>query len=159
MYSSRLLAVSVLLVACSRSEPPQKEVSASAPAPAAKQAEPPKPSIEDTTFRLALTGKPDYAAGKESAVDLVLEARGGYHVNQEYPIRIDLKAPASVKLPKPSLGRADAAQFGEERARFELPFSADKGTHELLANVDFAVCTKETCVPDQRTLALSLEVH
>lgn len=121
---------------------------APAPAPAPEKKEPPKQAVEDTSFRLALQNDPSYGAGKPSTVRLVLEARGGYHVNQDYPIRVDLRAPAAVKLTKATLEKADAAQFGEESARFDVGFSAEPGAHELLADVDFAVCTKETCVPE-----------
>jgi hypothetical protein len=155
---STLLLLSV--VACSKSEPAEKAAPSPAPTqPAAKSAEPAKPVVEDTTFKLALSGEPTYTAGQQGTVQVTLQARGGYHVNQEYPIRIDFKAPNGVKLGKGSLERADAKQFGEESARFELPFSAEPGVHDLTADVDFAVCTKETCVPDQRTLALSLTVR
>lgn len=153
-----LLLSSALLCGCSRSEAP------SAPAPAvlaAKPAEPlkPTPTVEDNTFKLSLSTAAGYAGGKEGALSVTLEARGGYHVNQEYPIRVDLKAPGDVKLEKTSLGRSDAAQFSEQSARFDLPFSATAGSHDLTAVVDFAVCTKETCLPDQRTVALALQVR
>jgi hypothetical protein len=160
------LALSILglisQLGCGDREAPR--VAAPSPAPAApaaapKPAEPPQPRVEDTTYRLALESEPNYSAGKVGAVRLVLEARGGYHVNQDYPIRVDLQAPAAVKLTKSSLGKADAAQFGEESARFDLGFSAEPGAHELLATVDFAVCTKETCVPEQRKLAVALNVQ
>ena len=149
------------LASCSRSEPARDPGATALPAaaPLAKQAEPPKPSIDDTTFRLSLTGPQEYAAGAASSVELTLEARGGYHVNQDYPIRVDVKAPAAVKLAKATFGRPDATEFGEQQARFALPFSAEKGTHDLTATVDFAVCTKETCVPDQRTVAVPVSVR
>lgn len=156
------LLAAALLAACSRSEPPAAPVStpesAEKKAPAVAE-QPKKPSIDDTTFRLALVGAPEYAADKEGTVELTLEARGGYHVNQDYPIRVDLSAPAGVKLGKASLGKPDAAKFNEQEARFQLPFSASAGAHDLTATVDFAVCTKETCVPDQRTVALAVQVR
>jgi hypothetical protein len=127
--------------------------------PAAKAPEKATPRIDDTTFHLALESEPNYSAGQPASVRLVLEARGGYHVNQDYPLRVELKAPPAVKLTKASLAKAVAAQFSEEAARFDLGFSAEPGSHELTAMVDFAVCTKETCVPDQRTLAVDLRVQ
>ncbi|MET0339696.1 MAG: hypothetical protein ABW252_01780 [Polyangiales bacterium] len=162
MRSLSLCALFALTsLGCSKSEP---AVSPAAPAPAAaapvaKNAEAPRPTIEDNTFKLVLSGDPAYEAGKPGAAKLVLEARGGYHVNQDYPIRVDLKAPAGVKLTKASLSRPDAAQFGEHSAEFALPFEAGQGAHALTATVDFAVCTAETCVPDQRTVALDLNVR
>lgn len=160
MRTLRYVFSLLLLAACSRSETHSKSAAPAPSLPAEKKVEEaPQPTIEDTTFKLALAGQPAYAAGERAAVQLTLEARGGYHVNQEYPIRIELKAPSGVKLEKASLERADAAQFGEQSARFELPFSGEAGTHELTASVDFAVCTAETCVPDQRTLALPLTIR
>jgi hypothetical protein len=145
---------SLALSACSKAEPRPEPVAPAAPALAAA----PTPSVEDNTFKLALVSEPEYTAGAPARLQLLLEAKGGYHVNQDYPIRVDLKAPAAVKLQKASLGKPDAAEFGEHKARFDVPFSADKGSHQLMADVDFAVCTPETCVPDQRTLAVSLSV-
>jgi hypothetical protein len=148
------------LLGCSKSEAPTpapvEPAPSAAPAPAAAPA--PTPSIEDKTFKLALVSEPAYTAGAPAKLKLVLEARGGYHVNQDYPIKIDLKAPAAVKLAKASLGKADAAEFGEPAAKFDVPFTAESGAHQLTADVDFAVCTPETCMPDQRTLAVSLNV-
>lgn len=160
MRTLRYSLLLLLVAACTRSETASKAPAASPP-PAATKAveEAAKPTIEDTTFKLALVGEPAYKAGERAAVQLTLEARGGYHVNQEYPIRVEVKAPPGVTLEKASLERADAAQFGEQSARFELPFSGEAGTHELTASVDFAVCTAETCVPDQRTLALPLTIR
>ena len=60
----------------------------------AKKVEVPKPSVDDTSFHLALESQPTYTSGQAGTVQLVLEARGGYHVNEDYPLRVDLKAPA-----------------------------------------------------------------
>jgi hypothetical protein len=156
----RLLLGSLLLAACDKTAPPQPAAQAPVAQPTARaQPEAAKPTVEDNTFKLSLAPAPGYAGGKEGAVELKLEARGGYHVNQDYPIRVDLKAPGDVKLDKTTLGKPDAAQFSEASARFSLPFSATAGAHELTATVDFAVCTKETCLPDQRTVALALQVN
>ena len=156
-----LLLSAALLGSCSRSEAPAAPAAPVAPAKTAelKPTPTPTPVVEDNTFKLSLSTAPGYAGGKEGALALTLEARGGYHVNQEYPIRVDLKAPGDVKLEKTTLGKPDAAQFSEQSARFDLPFSATAGAHDLTAVVDFAVCTKETCLPDQRTVALALQVR
>jgi len=167
MISKRQLVLSLcgmLLAACDgggeAATPPAPPAIAAAPLEKAPEAPkgPPPASIQETTFGLALEADPAYTEGKESKFRIVLTAKGGYHVNQDYPIRVDLSGPESLRLDKRSLGKPDAAAFGEEAARFEVPFSAQKGTHEVSAVVDFAVCTKETCVPDQRTLALNLQV-
>jgi hypothetical protein len=128
-----------------------------APAPAAAAA-PAKPSIEDAAFRLAFEKPGAYTAGTPGKVQVVLESKGGYHVNKDYPIRVDLKAKEGVKLDKAALTKPDAA-LSDKSARFDVGFTADKGTHDVEATVDFAVCTAETCVPDQRTIAIALDVQ
>ncbi|MDB4975661.1 MAG: hypothetical protein JWN48_4002 [Myxococcaceae bacterium] len=153
------LALACAVAGCSRSEAPAPAVQAAPTAALPKPLEAPKPTIEDNTFKLSLVPATGYNGSKEGKVELTLEARGGYHVNQDYPIRVDLKAPADVKLDKTTLGKPDAAEFSEHSARFELPFAATSGAHDLVATVDFAVCTKETCLPDQRTVALALQVQ
>lgn len=157
--SARIATLVILAAACSREQPAAAPAEEPKLAPlVTKPADPPKPSVEDTTFRLALEA-PAAAPDQPATAELTLEARGGYHVNQEYPIRVDLKAPPGLKLEKTSFERADATAFSEERAAFKLPFTAASGSYDLTATVDFAVCTKETCVPDQRTVALALQVR
>jgi hypothetical protein len=157
------LALCLGALACGGQEPKQAPEGATSPAPATpaveKKAETPKQSIDDTSFHLALQSQPTYTSGEPGTVQLVLEARGGYHVNEDYPLSVKLQAPKAVKLSKFTLAKSDAAQIGQEQARFDVGFAAEPGTHELLATVDFAVCTKETCVPDQRTVAVALKVQ
>jgi hypothetical protein len=149
------------LLACGGSDSPASAAPAApAPAPKAPAAPPaPTPVVEDTSFRLAFEKPGALSAGQPGTVQVVLESKGGYHVNQDYPIRVDLKAPEGVKLSKASLAKPDAKAFSEQSARFDVGFTADKGTHDVQATVDFAVCTAETCVPDQRTIAIALDVQ
>jgi hypothetical protein len=116
-------------------------------------------SIEDTGFSLQLTEAGPYKAGELARFVVKLEPRGVFHINQEYPIEIALTGDADTVFPKASLARADAAHFDEKSARFDVPFTAKApGDHKLLANVKFAVCTAENCVPDERDLALAVAV-
>ncbi len=118
-------------------------------------------AINDDSFELrAASGQGGYHAGQLGTFSITLRPKGHYHVNQEYPITVALTAPAAVHLAKPSLERADAAEMGERLARFDVPFTpATAGTHRVVADVDFAVCTPETCMPDRRTIALAVVVQ
>jgi hypothetical protein len=158
---ARIATLILLAAACTREEAasPAETKPAVATAPVTKAPEPLKPAIEDTTFRLTLAAPELAAPDKPASAELTLEARGGYHVNQDYPIKVDVKGAPGLKLAKSSFGRTDATQFSEEKASFAVPFSAPGGAYDLTATVDFAVCTKETCVPDQRTVALALQVQ
>jgi hypothetical protein len=120
----------------------------------------PGPTVEDPTFLLTATASGPYSNGQLGQFAITLTPRGEYHVNQEYPIRVEIEGPDAVGLAKSELERADAAEFGEERARFDVPFTPSAaGEHPVRAKIEFAVCTEENCVPDERTLALNLPVE
>jgi hypothetical protein len=128
---------------------PAKPASGSAPS-----------SVEEASFSLKMVGAGPYKAGDLGRFVLNLEPRGVFHVNQEYPIEITLKGDADTSFPKASLMRPDAAEFNDKKARFDVPFTAKAaGEHKILANVKFAVCTDENCVPDERDLALAVAVN
>src|ERR1700759_4460446 len=110
-----------------------KGAAASAPSPAVRDppaqpsVEPPKPvepapvppsaapsSIDEAGFSLRLADAGPYKAGELARVVLHLEPRGVFHINQEYPIEVDLTGDADTTFPKASLARADAAQFDEK---------------------------------------------
>jgi hypothetical protein len=144
-------------------EPPAAPPAAAAPekpaeAPAAAAAISDK--VDDPSFELAVTPVGTYAAGKPGSVAVTLKPRGVYHVNQDYPMSVALKAPAGITLAKAELQKAEAAEFTEKVARFDIPVTPTAaGSHKLEAHVKFAVCTPENCVPDERTLALALTVQ
>lgn len=165
-----LLAMVLCASACGGEAPaaaPPVEAPPAAPAP--PTAEAPKPAapaaavsdrVEDPSFELALKPTGPYVAGKVSSFAVSLKPRGQYHVNQDYPFSVSLTAPSGVTLPKAELAKADAAEFTDNAVRVDVPFTAQSaGSHNITANVKFAVCTPETCVPDERTLALALAVE
>jgi hypothetical protein len=168
-----LFVAAALVAACGSNEPaaapPAEPAPGAAPAPAAPTPpatpEPAAPAaagpvVTDTGFELRATATGPYKAGQASSFGVALTASGGYHVNEEFPIRVTVRAPEGVTLPKGQLVRADAAEFGAERARFDVPFTpVAAGEKRVEVQVDFAVCTPENCMPDQRTLALALPVE
>jgi hypothetical protein len=120
------------------------------------------PLAEDETYELRATASGPYHSGQAGTFEISLLPRGEYHVNVDplFPFAIALDGPDAVAFGEPSLDRADAAEFTEQRARFSVPFTPNAaGQHRVTAVVDFAVCTPETCLPEQRTLALVLPVE
>jgi len=112
-------------------------------------------SVEETGYSLRLVEAGPYKAGELGRVVLKLTPRGEFHINQDYPFQVSLTADAATQFAKADLARSDAAEFAENSARFEVPFTpGTAGDHKLSANVKFAVCTAENCIPDERELAL-----
>lgn len=169
----RALAVMVVLSGCKQGgggdpapvapavQAPAKEP---APVPTPAQQAPAAPEaatdrVEDPSFELALAPVGQYTVGQLGSFAVSLKPRGEYHINQDYPIAVTLRPADGLRLPKLEFKKPDAAVFGEQQARFDVPFTPDAaGTRRVEANVRFAVCTPETCVPDERNLALVLAV-
>lgn len=132
---------------------PTEQQAAAAPGEAAAE-------VDDPTFLLRATTSGTYAAGELGQFAISLTPKGEYHVNEEYPISVELTAPDGVSLAKSTLERDDCAEFGEDAARFDVPFTpGSAGEHTVQAKISFAVCTPENCVPDERTLAVLLPVE
>ena len=104
--------------------------------------------------------QPKYTAGKGGEVEIALEGRGEWHVNQEYPIRVDLRAADGVTLKKNELVKDDAKEFGEDKVRFLAAVEPSAaGDHEVTCDVSFAMCTEENCILEKRTVAMQLKVE
>jgi len=119
------------------------------------------PRIETGSFLLVVAPSAGgYSIGKTGEVEIALEGRGDWHVNQEYPIRVDLKAAPGVALEKSELVKDDAKEFGEEKVRFLAgvePSAA--GEHDVTCDVSFAMCTEENCILEKRTVAMQIKVE
>lgn len=143
------------------SEHQHGHVAAEGQAGAKKSDEPVGPSIETGSFLLAVgPGQAGYTIGKAGEVEIALEARGEWHVNQEYPIRVELNAAPGVALRKNELVRDDAKEFTEDKVRFLAAVEPSApGEHEVTCDVSFAMCTEENCVLEKRTVAMRLKVE
>ena len=119
------------------------------------------PKIETGSFSLAVVPtQSTYAVGRAGELEIALESRGGWHVNQEYPIRVDLKATRGVALPRAELVKDDAKELDETKVRFLAAVQpSTAGTHDVSCDVSFALCTEENCVLEKRTVAIALEVQ
>jgi hypothetical protein len=159
------------VLACGGDKPAPAPV---APVPTPAQASPEAPaaaaptapagaapsSIEEASFALRLVEAGPYKAGELGRFVLQIEPRGEYHLNMEYPVEIAVTSDTGATFPKANLAKPDAAEFGEKKARFEVPFTAvAAGDQKVQCNVKFAVCTPETCVPDERNLTLAVAVN
>ncbi|MEM8610004.1 MAG: hypothetical protein AAGF92_23130 [Myxococcota bacterium] len=131
------------------------------PAGAADAQAPAGPRVETDTFLLEVTSPDaDLSVGKEGALAIAIEGRGDWHVNQEYPIRIDLEADPGAGLRQTKLEKGDAKEFNEEKATFLASLEpVETGKHAVNCNVSFALCTEENCVLERRTVAMHVKVE
>ena len=122
--------------------------------------DPAEPRLETGSFVLELASRePAHEVGKAGVLEIALGGRGQWHINPDYPIRVDLKADPGVSLPKSELVKADAAEFTEDKVKFLAPVEpSTAGDHEVSCKVSFAMCTDDNCVLEKRTVAMRLKV-
>ena len=104
--------------------------------------------------------EPKVALGSTGIASLTIKVKGGgWHVNDEAPISVALKADAGVTLTKDKLTRADLAASSRESARFDIPVSAtEAGKKTIGAEAHFVLCQEQACKPVKETVTLAIEV-
>jgi hypothetical protein len=138
----------------SEPSPAPAEAAKGAPAPAAAG----QSRISESQFDVALTSSGAYLAGKEGTVEIVLDAKAPFHVNDQYPIKFKVKEGAGVKFAAPVVGK-DKAKLEAMRATLPVAFTPESaGQHTVAGQLSFSVCTDENCLMEKRDLSLVVEV-
>lgn len=99
-----------------------------------------------------------YRAGQEGAVDVIVTAKSGYHVNEKFPFKVTAEDGGGVTYPKKVMKR-DEATIDAEHAQFRLPVVAAKGSRTVLAEVTIGVCTDSQCSSDKASISLKIRVR
>lgn len=115
--------------------------------------------VRTATYDLRAIAETQYAADRPGQFSVELKPKEGWHVNMDYPFAVEVEAPDSVKLPKKRFEKADAASYTEDGVRLDVPMTpTGEGERRIEIEVDFAVCTPDSCVPETRTLSVSFRV-
>lgn len=182
-----LSAAALLLSSCKREVPPAGEdarvptVESSPVAPADTATRPPDPGTpapaasaaaaapagpggagssryDEAKFDLTAQASGAYSAGKEGALEIVLNAKPPFHANQQYPYKFKAKEGPGVKFAQPVFGK-DAAKLEAQRVTMRVPFTPDgAGQRTVSGQFAFSVCTEETCLMEKRDLSLVVDV-
>jgi hypothetical protein len=179
-----LAAVTVLSTACKREAPPAGEdaraptaqagptapvePAAAAATPVGTPAASTAPATADSAAasshydeaKFALVAEPTgaYSAGQEGALEIVLNAKPPFHVNQQYPYKFKTKEAPGVKFAQPVIGK-DSVKLEPQRVTMRVPFVPDgAGPRTVSGQFAFSVCTEETCLMEKRDLALVVDV-
>lgn len=129
-------------------------------ATAAKPSEPVMGKLDEKNFSLEMKAAGPYKAGQPGNVEVVLEPKGEFHCNKEYPYKIKLgTAPAGIAYPQ-AIVKTDAITVTPEKAVMKVPFSPEKpGDAKVSGNFFFSVCTSQQCVIENRELAVMVKVE
>ena len=145
-----------------RSNPTTAMTPAAAPAEASSGSAPAAQAassrVSESQFELAIAPNGAYQAGKEGAVEIVLDAKAPFHVNDQYPIKFKVKESAGVKFSAAVVGK-DKAKIEKMKATMPVAFVPESaGQRTVAGQLLFSVCTDENCLMEKRDLSLTVDV-
>lgn len=111
-------------------------------------------------YTVELKAKGEAKAGKESSLEIVIEAKGPYHINSKYPLKFKVTdpAPSGVSFAKSVLKREDG-KFDDTKGSLPVAFTAASAGKVKIAGVlSLSVCSDSRCVMDKVELALDVDV-
>ena len=113
---------------------------------------------ESYTVKLASPDK--VAKGAKGAATLEIVPKKGWHLNDEFPYKLTVAAPAGTKVAKPEQGKKDTVAFSQQAMKWSIDFEASSGGDKAFTGkVKFAVCTETSCDPKKEELAFNVKVE
>jgi hypothetical protein len=110
------------------------------------------------SFDMKLEQPAPVAPGAEAIARVTVTPAAGYHINQDFPTKLDLQPPAGVKVAKTTLEVGDAEKMDEHTLVFAVhatPSAA--GSFTLPGKIKFAVCKgEEDCEPKRRDVSFTV---
>jgi hypothetical protein len=169
MRAALLAAAALTLASCSggpTSTPASSAAAGATPAASATPAAAPAPAgaaAEAEFWRVALEAPASFRPGEPTAATVRIAARGGYHVNLDYPAAFVPAADATADFPAPRV-KLDApektaceghpADTCALAARVPLTPRAG-GDLRVAGTLHFSVCTAERCLIEKAPLAVT----
>jgi len=152
-----LVGVAAGASGCKKDEPAPVVTSAE-PSATAEAPGPAQPEYHESAFDVVLRPVPPFAAGKPGKVEIVLDAKGPYHMNETYPYRFKTHASEGVAYAAPTFSK-DAMRLEGTRGTMTLEVTpASPGEKSVSGLFLFSVCSAERCLVEKRELMAKLLV-
>ncbi|HKQ69224.1 MAG TPA: hypothetical protein VJT73_07790 [Polyangiaceae bacterium] len=135
--------------------PPSPPVSSSA------QGAPGVPSLENANYRAEIRPAGPCKKDQTCAVEVLVEAKGEYHINDKYPYKFKTEdpPPQGIKYPKPVVGKEDGV-MEERKVRLKVPFVSEKaGDSKVAGTLSLSVCSAANCLMDKQPLEVTVKVE
>jgi hypothetical protein len=118
-------------------------------------------TVADTDAYTVKLASPDkVAVGSKGSATLEITPKKGWHLNDEFPYKLTVTAPAGAKVAKPEQGKKDTVSFSHEKMKWAIDFEASAaGDKAFTGKVKFAVCTETSCDPKKEELAFNVKVQ
>ncbi|HMI86363.1 MAG TPA: hypothetical protein VK550_19855 [Polyangiaceae bacterium] len=164
----KLCSIGLLAVGCGK-------VSEAAPSAASAQNAPPSPNAVPNAAQPAPVGAASFDNANYSvkiapagpckkdqtcSAEIVVQAKGEYHINDKYPYRFKLEDPPAtgLKYPKAVIGKEDGT-MDEHKVTLKVPFvPASAGDKKVAGTLSLSVCSAANCLMDKQQLDLTVKV-
>jgi hypothetical protein len=115
------------------------------------------PRVETANYTIEIRPKSGYAKGSEGAFEVVLETKGDYHINEQYPYKFTPKESEGAAFKGP-VGR-EAGQFDKTKAVLTVPFTPTKaGPVVVGGKLALSVCSDKNCLMEKQDLEVPVAV-
>ena len=111
--------------------------------------------------KLVIEVPSDLKAGSEVTAKVLLTPVDPYHVNKEFPTKLELTAPAGVTLAKAKMkagggdsDKGDADTLEDKQLAFSVKLTPQAGNHTISGTFKFAVCDKDTCLAKKEQISI-----
>jgi hypothetical protein len=117
-----------------------------------------KARFDEANFDLKMQPKGAYKAGQAATLEVVLDAKKPFHVNDKYPYKLKLAKTEGVKFPS-DIVKKDAVKLEAQRAVMTVAFTPEAAGKKKIGGLfSFSVCTDDKCLIEKRDLALEVNV-
>ena len=117
-----------------------------------------KARFDESNFDLKMQAKGSYKAGQAGSLEVVLDAKKPFKVNDKYPYKLKLAKSDGVKYPAPIV-KKDSVKLEPQRAVMTVAFTPESaGKKKIAGQFSFSVCTDDKCLIEKRDLALDVQV-
>lgn len=100
----------------------------------------------------------EYKKDAEGVIEVVLETKGDFHTNEQYPYKFVPKESEGVKFSKEKFGRDDGS-FEATKAVIKVAFTPNKsGQVSVGGKFSLSVCSDKNCLMDKKDLAIDVTV-
>ncbi len=122
---------------------------------------PARPSLENANYRAEMKLAGRCQKDSPCSAEVLVEAKGEYHINDKYPykFKLDDPAPPGLKYPKAVVGKEDAT-MDERKIVLKVPFVAEApGDKKVGGTLSFSVCSAGNCLMDKQALDVTVKVE
>lgn len=149
-----LAGLTLVLGGCNKSEAAETRAAAGK----TEKAEALSARAETENYTVYLRPAGEHKKDAEGFVEVVLETKGDFHINEQYPYKFTPTESDGVKFSKEKFGRDDGT-FEKSKAVLKVAFTPSKsGTVSVGGKFSLSVCSDKNCLMDKKDLALDVTV-